>query len=103
MFSCHVSPELNCGLLRHVSLNPRNLSSDVPRAHERQAETRWEGERASHLTGKTTNVKTEMISGEFLKSGSGEYLTGRRGKVKICIWSHRTLAGAITRHKYATA
>jgi hypothetical protein len=61
------------------------------------------GERASHLAGQATDVETGMVSSEFLKSGSGEYLTSGRGEVKIGIQSHGTFAWAIIPHKYATA
>jgi hypothetical protein len=35
----------------------------------------WGGERASHLVGETTDAETEIESSEFLKPGTGEYLT----------------------------
>src|SRR6266436_5770887 len=47
--------------------------------------TLWAGERAGYLAGQTTDGETGMVSSEFLKSGSGEYLTSRRGEVKIGI------------------
>jgi hypothetical protein len=57
------------------------MSSDVSKTDEPHAESA--GERESQLARESTDVETGVIYSEFLKSGTGEYLTSRRGKVKI--------------------
>jgi len=57
------------------------MSSDVSKTDEPHAESA--GERESQLAWESTDVETEMVYGEFLKSGAVEYLTSRRRRVKI--------------------
>jgi len=54
--------------------------------------------RGVELTGKTTDAETGIESSGFMKSRTGEYLTSRRGEVKITHLVQGTFAGAITAH-----
>src|SRR6266446_5036988 len=62
-------------------LRARSMSSDVSKRDEPHAESAVE--RETQLAGESTDVETGMVYSEFLKSATGEYLTSRRGKVKI--------------------